>query len=398
MNDRHKEKQPPHVGITLEDVYFVLFRRKWLIIVGCLMGIAGSVAVKFAWHPQYVSEAKIAVPYVLETMSLPSPNKDSTDVKPTSTGGDGIINSEMDILRSWDLARTVATNVGPTNILAKVGGGRDVDAAAGMIVGGLLVERPARGSMVINVSFQHPDPAVVQPVLRGLIESYKEKHAEIHRPKAVDDFLEKQTDTLRSSLLGIEGALRTARTNAGVISIEDAKKALSGEISKIRSELSSALAELAEHQAALAVLTNASPIATSASTTSTNQEIPPNVLANYKKLCKQVGSLEEEENDLSRRLADENPRLQRVRDELKQATQKKDELESLHPRLVGLGIPTSPGGPQAPDPSFEARQVLALIAKTNALNAQLESARKEAAKLDEDSVEIEQLQLRKDLD
>ena len=75
MNERQKEKQPPSAGLTPEDIYFVLFRRKWLILGGSAAGILAAAGVYLTMPKMYVSEAKIAVPYVLET-KMPSGNSD----------------------------------------------------------------------------------------------------------------------------------------------------------------------------------------------------------------------------------------------------------------------------------------------------------------------------------
>ena len=70
-----------------------------------------------------------------------------------------MINAEIQILTSFDLAQQVANTVGPEKILAKAGGGKDAMMAAYLVRQGLKVVS-AEKSSVISIVFQHPDPAI----------------------------------------------------------------------------------------------------------------------------------------------------------------------------------------------------------------------------------------------
>jgi len=79
-----------------------------------------------------------------------------------------------------DLAKQVAATIGPERILGKAG----VENAANPLLPSwsataLTVEVPPNSS-VIRIAFQHPDPAVVQPVLAAIVDAYLKKHVEIH--------------------------------------------------------------------------------------------------------------------------------------------------------------------------------------------------------------------------
>src|SRR5207247_7499943 len=105
--------------------------------------------------------------------------------------------------------------VGPQKILAKAGGGSDKYAAAAFIHKSLLADVPKK-SNVIRIVLQHPDPDVAQPILSQLVDTYRKKHAEIHRSVGVfDDFLTQETDLLRSRLVQNEDDVKKAQTKAG---------------------------------------------------------------------------------------------------------------------------------------------------------------------------------------
>src|SRR5437899_4092603 len=91
MNDEKSEIQPS--GIDLNDMYYVLFRHKWKIILFSLVGILAAAAMYVVTPPVYQSAAKLLIPYVLdrEAKSM-NPAAQDSEIRQTETGS--IINSE----------------------------------------------------------------------------------------------------------------------------------------------------------------------------------------------------------------------------------------------------------------------------------------------------------------
>src|SRR5256885_841572 len=52
-------------GMTQDDVYFTLFRHKWLILGFICLGITGAIAIRVIRPPLYMSQAKLMVQNVL---------------------------------------------------------------------------------------------------------------------------------------------------------------------------------------------------------------------------------------------------------------------------------------------------------------------------------------------
>src|SRR3990172_12049043 len=125
-------------GLDLADLQYIFFRHKWKILLFFLAGVAVAAALYFLRPPMYQSEAKILIRYVLETVPTPSQSSDTTMKSPDSRG-ENIINSELEIISSLDLAAQVAEAVGPEKILAAIGGGTNKTSAASVIRGGLSV-------------------------------------------------------------------------------------------------------------------------------------------------------------------------------------------------------------------------------------------------------------------
>ena len=94
--------------------------------------------------------------------------------------------------------------------------------AAGVVQAGLTAQQ-SWGSSVIDLSFRHVDPAVVQPVLNEIIAGYQSMHTEVHGSLGTDDFAAEETQLLRSQIAQTERELMTAKTNAGILTLDDAE-------------------------------------------------------------------------------------------------------------------------------------------------------------------------------
>lgn len=245
MSDKNQDAASS--GMSLQDVYFILFRQKWIILFFSAAGFLAALAVCFFRPPQYQSEAELSVRYVVEGKSLNAPGEQTRSL---DGGSDNIINTELEILQSLDLAEQVVQVVTPELILDKQGGGSDTNQAAFLVKKGLIVESTP-GTTLIRITFQHPDPELVQPVLNTIIDTYFTKHLQIHEGTgSFGDFLTNETTRLRSELAQTESSLQEAESKYGVVaSVEDTKKAYSDQISKLRENIFTAKADLDERQA-----------------------------------------------------------------------------------------------------------------------------------------------------
>src|SRR5438552_2769028 len=138
-------------GIHLSDILFALFKRKWTIILCALLGIIAAAGYYFLYPPVYESDARLLVRYVLERSAVdPIDNTNRSNLTGKTT--DSIIDAEVQILTSWDLAVQVADAIGPKRL-----GAPSKEAAAGGIVLALQVTA-AKGSDVIFISYKNRSP------------------------------------------------------------------------------------------------------------------------------------------------------------------------------------------------------------------------------------------------
>ncbi len=218
--------------ISARDIYYVLFRHKWMIGIIAVIGIVASIVVRQLYPIYYTSEAKLLIKYVVDTKPLTTEGTDA-QVKDMNTG-DTILMAEQEMLTSLDVCRQVAKIVGPAKILP-TGNGTNEEAAAMLIQHGLVPVRD-RNSDVIRIYFSHPDREQVQPILTQIISTYEAEHNEVRRPKTSEN-LGRAIDQARDRVTDAENRLRQERTKADIISVEDSKKAIAVNIEKTESAL-----------------------------------------------------------------------------------------------------------------------------------------------------------------
>jgi len=395
-----RQQPPPGLSLSLGDFYHILFRHKWKILLISAAGIAGSFLLPHIKKVPYTSEAKLYIRYILESSS-PTPDANDPRIKLPDTRGESIINTELEILTSLDLAQQVAEAMGPERILGA--GNQDRFQAGAVVRKGLSAEVP-KNSSVIRITFQHANPEVVQPVLQQLIELYLKKHSEIHAVGAFDDFLARETEQLRSDLTKTERELGQAKTNLGFYaSLEDAKKFQGEQISRIRQSILEAEAELAEYKAAangLASLGGADPGSVNAATNP--PVVPtPDKLAQYNRVLSMLESHYKKEQEDSSIYTPESAWMGVIRKQITNDLALKDQLEKENPALLSYAITalrrvetTSKGPERAP----ETARINALRAKIAVLNEQLGRMQTEAATVNDAEGTITKLQLERELE
>ena len=252
-----------HSSLHLSDILFALFKRKWTVILCAAVGIIAGAAFYFFDPPLYESQAKLLVRYVLERSAV-DPIEAEKAAAASNLYSDKVIDAEIEILTSWDLAVQVAQAIGPkrllpppTDLLTKVAhaiGLKQPSAAAtegeaaGVISSGLKVIAN-KGSNIILVSYKNHDPQMTTLVLQELLSRYFVKHLEVHRSAGAFDFVTQQTDQVRSRLNQTEDALKSLRDKTGIVSLKEGSQALTAEAARIQEALNVAEAQLAEQKA-----------------------------------------------------------------------------------------------------------------------------------------------------
>lgn len=363
MNNR--PSAPQSSGMSIGDIWYVLFRHKWKILfISALAIAAGYFAPYYVPYLPVVSkmelmqpdvfesEARLMIKYVVETKPA-----DQIGEKDPSTSqvaqGDGVITTEMDILTSMDLALQTARVVGVERILAPFGGGTNEYRAASEVRRGLEPQLN-KYSKVVRVKFRHPDPQVAQLVLRTLVDEYRTKHSDVHVAN-LDPALLSQISSLRQDLTREENKLRSTRTNLSLLTVDAAKKAHSESISRLTQNIFDVELQLAERSAALTNMMAAFPQDTPEVTNAVPAPAAPESSSEYSRVLRHLDSLYARENDLLMQFNSENALVKGIQAQIVEQENLRKNMEDANPALLAMGSSSGRGG----DPRLNARMTMA---------------------------------------
>ncbi len=346
-------------GFNLDDIYYIVFRRKWVLLGFACLGVIAAVAVSWIRPPKYGSVAKVMVRYVVNAEGNPS---DPEKPRMLESGSESAITSEIEILTSLDVAEIAAGVVGPEKILAKVGGGNSQLAAAGVIKSGLEVSPPR--STVLTVTFRHPDAEVVQPVLRALLDTYTQRHSVVRLGHGNEYYI-RQRDELREKLAKTEEQIKELKAQAKL-----PYAYYQTQIEKQSAELFAAETELAS---ARAVVGDA-PLA-SADTNGAIRIIPPaETVKEYSELVESLATLKKQEQDLLlKSFTAAHPQVRAVRDVIERYSANKAKLEEKFPNLgsyASSGVSVGTNSTRT-DIGTEFANIKRLTAKVDSLRSRL---------------------------
>jgi len=397
MNTKQKGSTPPPAAITMRDVYYVLFRHKWMITILAGLGVAGSLAVYFLWPFPYTSEAEIFVRYEMESTG-PSELDTAAKVRMPEDRGTGILNTELQILTSRDLALQAATNSAVTNVLSKSVDIKNPSAAAAFISEHLKAE-VQKDCDVIFVQFTANDPDMVQPVLTALIKAYRSEYFDIHlAPGVSDTFLESKKDQAKDELLSAMSALTDTKKSTGITSLDDARKNAADLISKTMQNIFQTEADLAQAQANVEDLSaKVSGTSTNASATNHSTNVvfaattppSPDVLSHYKELTDDLNSRRAMEANLLSQFTTNTSKVRNAKHQREVAEANLKALEDENPGLLTLkpGDLNKTGG--TPSVDYDAllhegmMKAHALAAKYVKLTNQLFLAKQQVSNVDD---------------
>ena len=394
-----------HSSITPSDIFYALFKHKVKIVLFVVLGFVAAGAVYVLYPKSYSSQARLFIRYV-EQGKTPMQTGDSDRITTLETRSDAIINSELQILTSMDLAMKVAGKIGPERILGDPKKAHDIAKAAQEIRDTIVVGIPPR-STVIKVDYSHSNSNLVQPILQELIDAYLAKHLETRSAGSFDNFVNQQAEQYRSRLARTEDELHNALARAGVISLEEAKADQNSKIASIQGALLDSNAELASRQAMLDEMRK---IASSGTASTEDSEeiapvptVDPNALQSYASIQARLDVLRRNEQDLLTRYTLENILVKGVQTQIADAEEKKAALENENPLLAqaeriaesGTRIGTS-------RPAFDLNtsiiQVTALKSKIAVLEAQFAQIQKDAIRIASVETEIQELRRRKEIE
>ena len=405
--------QRQKVGLNVHDILFVIFKHKWKIMVMSLLGFIGSGALLYRAFtaPSYETQAKLLVRYIIERSTV-DPYEAKVDAG--GTRGVAVMDAEIEIMKSTDLALNVADRIGLEK-LAPVTGKPPNRAEAAMEIIKNLDITAARGSNVIHIAYRNKNPDLAVNVLNQLIDTYFEKHLTIHRSTGTFENVARQTDQARSRLSQTEEELNKINNKSGIMSLAGSRNSLENRRNALKENLLVAQVELAEQkvrvstlEALMGIMTARSiknpPFMSNESNTAGDVSVDRMaIIRNQQKLkdlSDQVGMVKNKRNELMITRKPEDRMIIALDHQIEALQQRLVSLIEQHPDITTQTMihEKSPSGESVNDLNREKAQLASLEAKVRTISGQADAIDSEIDHLSGISVGLSNLERRRQLE
>lgn len=227
------------------ELLAVLARGKWTILSVFLL-VTGIVTLGVLnTPPQFEAMASLMVRMGREYVYRSEVGRADQARTPSISE---MVNSEVEILSSGDLAKQVVRELGveklyPEILEVEADGERAVDIAALRFRQSASI-RPVLESSVIKVGFEHPVPETAAAAVNCLVERFEDKHLEVF--SAEPSGLEEQLAERAGDLARAEEALADFKRRNGVLDLGEQRSLLLGQRVRAEEELHAFELQLAE--------------------------------------------------------------------------------------------------------------------------------------------------------
>jgi uncharacterized protein involved in exopolysaccharide biosynthesis len=380
-------------GLNVNEVLLMLFRHKWKILLCAACGLIASLAVYFLQPPIYESEAKLFVRYVVDKSAVDGLD---SQIKTPNPLTDTLINSEVEILTSSDLAREVVKAIGVERLMPGDGAKVSVESAAQGLFHGLDVT-VVKGTNIISAIYKSGNPNLPMPILQELVKRYFDKHLEVHRSIGAFDFVTKETEELQNQLNQTEAELKELKAKAGIISLAESTASLATEMGKAESDLDTAQSELAMQKARVKELETALAVTDANEPKSATQPPTGDVVQKYQSLVNRVAALQQAETDLLSRYTSENRLVKVKQAQIADLEKQRRDLEKKYPALIDTVVATNSSERARPDLLTERARLVSLQSRVDALTARMSDLKARAAVISEAAPRIEELERKREV-
>jgi capsular exopolysaccharide synthesis family protein len=396
MSDKIIEVEERLSGRSLRDLYYVFFRHKWKVLLFFLAVIVIVAISTFVSDNIYRSEAKLLVRVGRETVTL-DPTATTGTIIPVAQSRESEIGTELEILKSREIAEKVVDSLGVEAFTASPGGQRksgllerlslttplsDRDIAVQGILDNLQVE-VQKESWILGISYEAKEPKLAQDVLSKFIDCYLEKHIDVHRTPGSYQFFIQESEHLRKNLVETDNQLRDLMNQTGISSLDEQRSAILGRISTLQVEIDSTESDLAASRAKAqelqTTLTNTPDLVVTGATVGL-----PNAAADS--MRSKLYELQLQEQDLVSRFEQDSRQVQDVRRQIAAAQVLLDQENQARSTLT-KGLNATYQGVQS---AMLAEQAIvsSLQAKVSELKNKLELTRVELKTLNDNSAKI----------
>lgn len=236
---------PPPPGVSLRDLGLMIYRRRKLALL-VFAGIFLTVgAVTMMMPSVYVARAQVMLKKERASTIISANEATDTDTRPTIS--ENILNSEIEILKSATLLRSVVNTNGLYKRLVKPEAVAILDSA---LVVEIAVATFAKAlecqavpkSNIIEISYESEDPRLAAQLVNELCRRYVDRHLEVHESRGVYSFFQHQAQALHDTLQVVAAQLRQFEIENNLIAPDKQRELLLQKIAEYEGQRNAARA------------------------------------------------------------------------------------------------------------------------------------------------------------
>jgi len=242
---------------TLRDLLYIIFKHKRKMLILFLSIVLTITIGSLLIAPTYEASSKILIKFGRENVYMPT--------TPAGGGGSQVlldpskeerINSAVEMFQGRNILEQVIRDVGATNIYPdldkkpwiSLGTSAKLSPAdrALLILQKKLSVEAVKKSTIIEIQFQHKDPAVAAQVVNKLVDVFLDHHLKVYQETGGYNFFSSQVSVLEKKLKDSEQELKGFKNNNRIISLEEQKSVLLKQISDLELELAKTKSDRSE--------------------------------------------------------------------------------------------------------------------------------------------------------
>ncbi len=298
------------------DVLYVLFRhkRKSLVTFAGVAGLATAAAVLLP--NTYRSESKLTVGLGRESGSI-DPSATIGEFARPMQNRNNELNTEVDLLGSRAVAEAVARDLGPDRLIdAKHPTTDTAIAEATDFLKKEVAVAVEPNSNNLNISFESTDPYLAHDVVAAYGDHFRRVRQGVFRSASGTSFFEEQRVNAEAELRRVRKELREYKDATGVADVTVQRGILLNRIGDLESKVDAARAERA---AAVATASRLQDRLESMPTNVVTQQTTGSPNSSIETLRTRISELRLEEQDLSSRFFENDPKVRNVRAQIAEA-------------------------------------------------------------------------------
>jgi uncharacterized protein involved in exopolysaccharide biosynthesis len=402
----------PSRNLQLRDIVAIVSRNRRVIMLWPLFCLVAGAAFFYFCPRSYRSEARLFLRIGRESVGLdPAATAGQTMPLYTSNREDEVKSAQA-LIRSRSVATQVVDKLGANVVLGRgeskaatkssvaslirkpldlvIGMVKDLDPiseheeAVIKLEKGMTVSSEKQAT-VITVQYRASSPQLAQAVCDAIVEVAQQEHMRVHRSEESTPFFTEQQERLRQQLDASLEALRVAKNEMGLGSVEDRRKTLEQQFSAVELDRLTTQQQLATAEARIEDLQRQ--LEKTPERLVTSQKNVPNQGADM--LRDRLYELQVKAMDLKARYSDSHPLVMAAEEQLTEAkkvlaeqaserAETTDEINPVHRDLL-LSL------------KHEQSQQAGLMARLVQLDAQKEAVLAEVRAVNEQEIKIDRL-------